>query len=77
MEARRAAPDGDELLTVDQLAAELQVIPPTVRAWIQSGALKTARPGNGKKPGRKYRVRWADLDAFVAASGAYPTEPTS
>jgi excisionase family DNA binding protein len=75
--APRGAPDGDERLTVDQVAAELQVIPPTVRAWIQSGALRASRPGNGKKPGRKYRVRRADLDAFVAASGASPAAETT
>jgi excisionase family DNA binding protein len=68
----------DELLTVEQVASELQVIPPTVRTWIQSGALRASRPGDGKKPGRKYRVRRADLEAFVAASRASLTpEPTS
>lgn len=73
----RAVPDADELLTVEQVAGELQVIPPTVRAWIQSGALPASRPGNGKKPGRKYRVRRADLDAFVAASRASPASETT
>jgi len=74
----RDAPDVDELLSVEQVAAELQVIPPTVRAWIQSGALPASRPGNGKKPGRRYRVRRTDLEAFVAASRARPTaESTS
>jgi excisionase family DNA binding protein len=58
----------DELLTVAQVARELQVVPGTIRSWIQSGALKSSRPGNGKQPGRTYRVRRADLDAFVAAS---------
>jgi excisionase family DNA binding protein len=58
----------DELLTVAQVASDLQVVPGTVRSWIQSGALKSIRPGNGKQPGRTYRVRRADLDAFVAAS---------
>jgi excisionase family DNA binding protein len=58
----------DELLTVAQVARELQVVPGTIRGWIQSGALKSSRPGNGKQPGRTYRVRRADLDAFVAAS---------
>jgi len=71
-----AGSDGDELLTVEQVASELQVIPPTVRAWIQAGALPASRPGNGKKPGRKYRVRRADLTAFVAASQADPTSET-
>jgi len=57
-----------ELLTVAQVANALQIVPGTVRGWIQSGALKASRPGNGAQPGRKYRVRRADLDAFVAAS---------
>ena len=58
----------DELLTVAQVASALQIVPGTVRGWIQSGALKASRPGNGPQPGRTYRVRRADLDAFVAAS---------
>ena len=61
-------PNPDELLTVEQVAHALKVIPDTVRTWIQAGALKASRPGNGVRPGRKYRVRRADLDAFVAAS---------
>lgn len=69
--------DGDELLTVEQVATELQVVPPTVRAWIHSGALLASRPGNGKKPGRKYRVRRADLEVFVASSRAHPTTEPS
>ena len=64
----RGASDVDELMSVEQVAGELQVIPPTVRAWIQSGALPASRPGNGKKPGRKYRVRRTDLEAFVSPS---------
>ena len=58
----------DELLTAAQVAEALQVVPGTVRSWIQSGALKASRPGNGAQPGRTYRVRRADLDAFVAVS---------
>ncbi len=70
--ARRPAggshPQRDELLTVGQVADELQVIPDTVRTWIQSGALRASRPGPGDEPGRKYRVRRADLQAFVEAT---------
>ena len=58
----------DELLTVGQVAHALQVVPGTVRSWIQSGALRSSRPGNGAQPGRTYRIRREDLDAFVAAS---------
>jgi len=61
-------PNPDELLTVEQVAHVFKVIPDTVRVWIQSGAPRASRPGNGMRPGRKYRVRRADLDAFVAAS---------
>ena len=59
-----------------QAADELQVIPATVRTWIQSGALRASRPGNGAQPGRTYRVRRTDLDAFVAASQSRPASPS-
>ena len=68
-------PNPDELLTVEQVAQRLQVIPDTVRTWIQSGALTASRPGNGTRPGRKYRVRRSDMDAFVAASQRRPAPP--
>jgi len=58
----------DELLTAAQVADALQVVPGTVRSWIQSGALKASRPGSGAQPGRTYRVRRADLDEFIVAS---------
>lgn len=65
-------PAPDELLTVEQVAQLLKVIPDTVRSWIQAGALTASRPGSGARPGRKYRVRRVDLDAFVAASQRAP-----
>src|SRR5205814_5905575 len=65
-------PNPEELLTVAQVAQLLKVIPDTVRTWIQSGALTASRPGDGARPGRKYRVRRVDLDAFVAASQRPP-----
>jgi excisionase family DNA binding protein len=67
--------ESDALLTVAQVAGELQVIPATVRTWIQSGALLATRPGNGVQLGRTYRVRRTDLDAFVAASRSRPATP--
>ena len=69
----------DELLTVGQVADEMQVIPGTVRGWIQSGALRAIRPGDGLEPGRTYRVRRADLQAFVEAMRCRtaPPEPGS
>jgi excisionase family DNA binding protein len=68
----KTEPDPDELLTVEQVAHLLKVIPDTVRGWIQSGTLRASRPGNGTRPGRTYRVRRADLDAFVASSQRPP-----
>jgi len=68
-------PSPEELLTVEQVAQLLKVIPDTVRSWIQSGALLASRPGNGTRPGRKYRIRRADLDAFVAAFQRRPGSP--
>ena len=68
----RRESEAAELLTVAQVARELQVIPPTVRTWSQSGALRASRPGNGLQPGRTYRIRRTDLDAFVAASQSQP-----
>ena len=64
----KSEPDLDELLTVEQVAHLLKVIPDTVRAWIQAGTLRASRPGTGAHPGRKYRIRRADLDAFVVSS---------
>ena len=68
-------PNPEELLTVEQVAQLLKVIPDTVRTWIQSGALRASRPGDGTRPGRKYRVRRGDLDAFIAASERAPARP--
>ena len=68
-------PSPEELLTVEQVAQLLKVIPDTVRTWIQSGALRASRPGNGARPGRKYRVRRGDVDAFVAGSLRLPAPP--
>jgi excisionase family DNA binding protein len=65
----------DELLTAEQVAEALKVKPDTVRSWIQSGSLSASRPGNGIRPGRKYRVRRSDMDAFVASSERRPAPP--
>ena len=50
-------------LTVAQVAAWLQVHEETVRRWIREGHLPVLNLG--KKAG--YRLRPADLDAFIAA----------
>ena len=69
------ASDCDELLTAEQVAKTLKVKAETVRSWIKSGSLRASRPGNGMRPGRKYRVRRSDLDAFVAKSERWPAPP--
>lgn len=49
----------DQLLTPEQVAERLQVQAKTVRAWLNSKALK------GVKLGRLWRVKEADLSAFL------------
>lgn len=55
----------DELLTVQQVAARLQVSVRTVRRWISSGLLPRSRLG-----ARCVRVSTSDLAVFVARSRA-------
>jgi excisionase family DNA binding protein len=54
----------DQLLTVSQVAEELQVTPQTIRNWIDGGVLGAVRVG------RAYRVRRADLDSLLDRAGA-------
>jgi len=51
----------DKWLTVEQIAAQLQVTEQTVRRWLRSGAL-IGRNFSGRTG---YRVRQSDLDAFL------------
>lgn len=53
-----------KLLTVPQVAAELQVTPQTVRNWIESGVLPAVRIG------RAFRLRRDDVDALLARASA-------
>jgi len=48
-----------QLLTVEQIAAEFQLTSQTIRNWIKSGALPAI------KVGHVFRVRRADLDAMM------------
>ena len=50
-----------EWLTVQEVAAELQVHEETVRRWIRDGEVPVV--DLGRKAG--YRVKRADLDAFL------------
>jgi len=54
----------DQLLTVSQIAEQLQVTAQTIRNWIDSGVLGAVRVG------RAYRVRQTDLDALLERAGA-------
>jgi excisionase family DNA binding protein len=51
----------DLYLTPTQVAGELHVTVVTVRRWITNGRLRASKAGP-----RKWMVRRADLDAFLA-----------
>jgi len=51
------------LLTPEQVADRLAVTPKAVRQWLREGKLP------GLRLGRLWRVRPADLDAFIAGDG--------
>jgi excisionase family DNA binding protein len=66
-QAGRAPAEGsraamDELLTPEQAAAILQLSPKTLKDWLRAGKLP------GCKIGRFWRVKPADLEAFIRAS---------
>jgi excisionase family DNA binding protein len=56
--------EGPKELTVEQVAAELQVHKKRVYQWIQQKELPALDLGNSRK--HTYRVSRADLDAFKA-----------
>ncbi len=51
-----------EWLSVEDIAAELNIPVNTVRGWIRSKRLKAY------KPGKEYRVKRGDLDRFLEES---------
>ncbi len=55
-----------KLLTVKEVAEFMGVKSPAVISWIGSGALRAI------KPGREYRIRPADLEAFQRRSETVP-----
>jgi excisionase family DNA binding protein len=55
------------LLTVPQVAAELQVTSQTIRNWIDHGTLPAVRIGRG------FRVRRADVDELLRRASAEST----
>ncbi len=50
----------DELLTIDEVAAELKLHPDTIRRYIREGKLKPTRVG-----GTAIRIRRSELDRFI------------
>ena len=51
----------DELLTIDEVAAELKLHPDTIRRYIRERKLKSTRVG-----GTAIRIRRSELDRFIA-----------
>ena len=49
----------EDLLTVEQAAAKLQIAPKTLKDWLRAGRLK------GVRVGRLWRIKERDLEAFV------------
>jgi excisionase family DNA binding protein len=54
----------DQLLTVSQVAEQLQVTAQTIRNWIDGGVLPAARIGRG------FRIRREDVDELLARASA-------
>ena len=63
--------DAPDYLTVDQVAATLQVAPQAVRRWIHAGELLAYRLG-GQRMG--YRIARDDLTAFMQRHQRPPSE---
>lgn len=59
----------NRLLGASEVADELATDVQTVRRWIREGKLRAF------KPGKKFRIRRADLDAFLLASEVRPKTP--
>ncbi len=58
--------DGHELLLVDEVAARCRTSVSTVRFWIQTGKLRSVRPG------RRRLVRRGDLERFLEGAPSAP-----
>jgi excisionase family DNA binding protein len=67
---------GDEMLTVAEVADLFKLNPQTLRNWIDRGELPCVRVG------RRVRIRWEDMEAFMkpagpAMPGARPARPST
>ena len=61
----------DELLTVEDVAARLNVTPRTVRGWLTRGWLVGYRFGVERGT---WRIRPADLERFIAEAHNQPAQ---
>lgn len=59
----------ETLLTVNQVAARLQVKNYTVREWLKDGRLRGAKPG-----GKEWRIRERDLDGRIEPRSENPLQ---
>jgi excisionase family DNA binding protein len=62
----------DSWLTLAEIAAELRVVPATVRLWIARGRLPATRPGQ-----RKLLVRRSDVDRMLGHRGSRGQAPVA
>ncbi len=67
----RSIPDRTDLLTVEQVAAYLQLNKLTVYRYIREGRIPAARLG------KVYRVRKSDVDAFLESRKFHPGRATA
>lgn len=54
--------DGEQLLTVDQVARRLQLHPATIRRWIKSGRLRGISLGSDRAG---WRIRRSELEQLI------------
>jgi len=52
----------EDLLTVEQAAAKLQIAPKTLKDWLRAGRIK------GVRLGKLWRLKESDLEAFINKS---------
>jgi len=62
----------EEFLTVDQVAARLQVSPRTVHRWVSEGTLRRA-----ELPGRALRIPASELQRMVGGNTEGEPKPAS
>ena len=68
-DTRDGAMDNDKLYTLEEVAEYLRVHPQSVRRWLRAGDLAGAAIGRGGS----YRIKGADVQAFLDARMGRPT----